>query len=70
MKLEKFSKKNNGQRIGLLIAHVDDILFGELTKFENRVQRALEGLKLGTVKTLIIDFLGLSVETYSNHIEV
>ena len=37
---------------------------------ENRVQGALEGLKLGTVKTQIIDFLGLSVETYSNHIEV
>ena len=45
-----YSKAENGQCIELLIGHVDEILFGGTTEFENRVQRALEGLKLGTIK--------------------
>ena len=56
--------------MGLLIVYVDGILFGGTREFENRVQQALERLKLGTIKKRNFDFLGLSVATYSDHIEV
>ena len=56
--------------MGLLIAHVDDILFGGTTEFENRVQGALKGLKLDTIKRQNFEFLRLSIATYSDHKEV
>ena len=37
------SRVGNGQCIELLFVHVDDILFGGTTEFENQVQRAQEG---------------------------
>ena len=65
-----YLKTDNGHCICLLIVHVDEILFGGTTESENRVQRALGGLKLGTIKRQNFDFLGLSVETYNDHIDV
>ena len=50
--------------------YVDDILFGGTTEFENCVQRAQCGLKLRTIKRQNFDFLGISVATYNDPIEV
>ena len=63
------SKALNGHCIGLSIVHVNNIIFDGTTEFENRLQRALGGLKMGAVKRHI-GFLGRSVVKYKYHIEV
>ena len=51
--------------------HVDKILFGGRTEFEDRVRRSLEGLKLGSTERQNFELLGLSnFNTYSDHIKV
>ena len=64
-----YSKTDNEQCMGLLIVHVDDILFERKTELENRVQRTLKGLNLDLITRQNFDFLALSVATYSDHIE-
>ena len=61
-----FSTVENEHCDGLLIVQVDGFSFSVTTEFENRVQRALDGLKLGIIKCENFDFLGLSVATYSD----